>query len=143
MRTLSLLVISSIPAVAFAGDPAKDAAKKEPAPPAQPAPPPEIKTTVDAFKGTWTFDSTLSGTGMPGMDKPFKFKMAFPCKPIAAGNGVECTGSAKLPIGPFEGTFLIGYDPYSKAVHFMAITNGFEIHDHVCKWSGTTDLQCT
>jgi hypothetical protein len=137
MRT-QLLVLILTPALAVAGE-----AKKEAAPPAPPPAPPEVKATVDAFKGTWSYDATLSATGIPGMDKPVKLKMTMPCKPIAGGNAVECTGSAKTPMGPFEGTFMIGYDPYSKAVHFMSVTNQFEIHDHVCKWNGTTDLTCT
>jgi hypothetical protein len=133
---LSLLV----PTLAFAGDAAKPAPAA--APPAQPAPPADVKTTVDMFKGNWSFDSTINATGVPGMDKPVKFKMAFPCKTVADGNAVECTASAKTAMGPFDGTFLVAYDPYSKAVHFISVTNMFEVHDHVCQWKGG-DLSCT
>ena len=141
-----VLLALLIPTLAFAGDPkdAKKAPAAQPAaPPAQPAPPPEVKATVDAFKGTWTYDSTITATGMPGMEKPVKFKMTMACKSIAGGNAVGCDGKAKTPMGPWEGSFMIGYDPYSKAVHFIGVTNEFEVHDHVCQWKGTADLACT
>ena len=148
-KTLLLLLI---PTLAFAGD-AKDAAKTpangmkgstpgngQPGPPpAQLAPPHEVKATVDAFKGNWSFDSTLTA---PGMDKPASFKMTFNCKSAAGGTAVACTSTAKTPMGPFEGSFLVAYDPYSKAAHFIGVTSMFEVHDHSCQWKGT-DLACT
>jgi hypothetical protein len=157
MKKLSLLVLL-FPALAFAGDPKadpkapapkdapKDAAKdaKAPAPKDAPkeavvAPPAEVKATVDAFKGNWNFDATLTA---PGADKPAKFKMTFNCKAIAGGNAVACDSKAKTPMGPFDGTFLVAYDPYSKAAHFIGVTSMFEVHDHVCQWKGA-DLNCT
>jgi hypothetical protein len=38
--------------------------------------------------------------------------------------------------------FVIAYNPYDKAVHFMGFDNGNEVHDHTCKWSGTS-MTCT
>jgi hypothetical protein len=146
-----VLLALLFPTLAFAGDakdakaPAKDApkdAKAAPAAPAQPAPPPEIKATVDAFKGNWKFDTTLTATGIPGMDKPAKASMTFNCKTVAGGNAVDCEAKSKTPMGPFEGQFMVAYDPYGKQVHFIGITNQFEVHDHLCKWAGT-DLNCT
>ncbi len=130
-----VLVALLFPTLAFAGD-SKPAA-------APPAPPPEVKQTVEAFKGTWTYDSTITPTNVPGMDKPVKFKMTMACKAAAGGNIAQCDGKAKTPMGPWEGTFVVAYDPYSKAVHFFGFTSDFEVHDHVCQWKGTTDLTCT
>ena len=138
MRFLSLfrlfglfgLTLLSIPSLAIADDKSGKPAPK-PAPPAAPA---EVKATVDAFKGNWTFDAELTA---PGMDKPAKFN----CKAVAGNQAVSCDAKAKTPIGPFDALLVIAYDPYSKAVHFMAVSNQNEVHDHVCNWKGA-DLVC-
>lgn len=126
------------PAVALAqpADKAKPApvAKGEPAPP-----PPEVAQTVKAFEGNWTFDAKIT---MPGDTEPTKAKVKLACKKIAAGNGISCTGTAKVPkLGPWDASFLIGFDPAGKRTHVMAITNMGEVHDHQCTWADTK-LNC-
>lgn len=168
MRKLAIVVMSLVPALALAqpaaktGAPAtaaaapaagkaatpaapKDAAKAPvAAPPAMPAAPPEVKATVEAFKGNWKFDATMSATGMPGMDKPAAIKgMTFNCKEVAGKTAVACESKAKSPMGPMDALFVVAYDPYSKAVHFMGITNQNEVHDHVCQWKSETEMTCT
>jgi hypothetical protein len=137
VRTL-LLAILFVPSLALAGDPAKPA--PPPAKPAEPPlpPPAEVKATVDAFKGNWKFDATVTA---PGADKPVKMAIAFNCKAVAGGSAVACDGKAKTAQGPWEASFLTAYDPYSKAVHFISVTNTFEFRDHVCQWKGA-DLEC-
>jgi hypothetical protein len=122
------------------GAPATGAAKV--APPVMPAAPPEVKATVDAFKGNWKFDTTMSATGMPGMDKPFNGKMTFNCKEVAGKTAVSCESKQKTPMGPYDAQFVVSYDPYKKAVHFIGVTSMNEVHDHICTWSGA-DLNCT
>ena len=172
MSKLALVLITLVPAVSLAQPkpstpPAPPPKKEAPPPPKDtkapppkdgkdskmpvatpPAPPPEIAETVGMFKGTWSFDATITATGVPGMDKPFKGKMTFPCKPVAGGNAVACDAKMKSPMGPFDGHFVIAYDPFSKAVHFIGVTNEFEVHDHVCgTWdhgmAGKSGLSCT
>jgi hypothetical protein len=133
MRILPIIALL-IPTLASADDKAGKPAPK-PAPPPAPA---EVKATVDAFKGNWTFDAELTA---PGMDKAAKFKMSFNCKAVAGNQAVSCDAKAKTPIGPFEALFVVAYDPYSKAVHFMGFSNQNEVHDHVCNWKGA-DLTC-
>lgn len=142
-----MIVLSIVPATAIAGHPDHPKPQKVPHPPAKPvvlAPPAEVAETVRNFQGNWTFDASLKA---PGMSQASTFKMTFNCKPIAGGNAVSCESRAKTPAGPFEGTFLIGYDPFSKAVHFIGVTSQFEIHDHVCHWNqgvaGKFGLGCT
>jgi hypothetical protein len=159
MNKFALVVMSLVPAAALAQQPAKDAkapapqaaqpAKDNaaakapmPTPPAPPAAPAEVKATVEAFKGNWKFDVTMIATGMPGMEKPLTAKLTFNCKEVAAKNGVVCEQKGKTAMGPIDATYLIAYDPYSKAVHFMAVTNQNEVHDHVCTWKTATDLAC-
>lgn len=138
MRRL-LLALVLVPGLASADTPKKDdKIKKEPPPPAPPAAPAEVKATVDAFKGNWTFDAELTPPGAP---KAEKFKLSFNCKPAAGNTAVACESKAKTALGPFEALFVIAYDPYSKAVHFIGVSNQNEVHDHVCQWKGS-DLTC-
>src|SRR5687767_9783554 len=129
MRILSLAFVVAFASSAFAQQPGKGSAAPAPKQPPKPEPPkaaaapPEVKTTVDAFKGNWKFDATLA---LPGAEKPAAFKMTFNCKPAAGGTAAACEAKAKTPIGPFEGLFVAVYDPTSKAVHFFGITNQHE-----------------
>lgn len=135
-----VMVLSLVPATALA-QPASKQAPPAPAPPAPVAAPPEVALTVDAFKGNWKFETTMTATGMPGMDKPVSAKMTFNCKVAAGKTAVSCESKMKTPMGPFDALFVIAYDPYLKAAHFMGITNMHEVHDHICKWSGLS-LTC-
>ncbi len=128
------------PATPAKGAPATTA--PAPANPIAPVAPPEVKATVDAFKGNWRIDTTMTATGIPGFEKPFNGKATFNCKPTAMNTAVACDMKTKTPMGPFEGHFVVAYDPYSKAAHFIGITSMNEVHDHVCKWEGM-NLNCS
>jgi hypothetical protein len=105
---------------------------------ATPPPAPELEKTVAAFAGKSVYDATIT---MPG-GKPLKTKFTFDCRKTALGKAVTCLFTGSIPgVGPYEGSFLIGYDTYGKAVHFMAITSDEEVHDHVCRWNGD-ELPC-
>jgi hypothetical protein len=160
MSKLTCLLITLLPSLALAEEPKKQApppttppAVKAPPPatppkPTPPKPPAETTQTVAMFKGNWNFDATLTATGMPGFEKPIKAKLAMPCKAIAGGTAVACDGKMKTALGPFDGHFVIAWDPYSKAVHFIGVTNNYEVHDHVCgQWdqgmAGKSGLSCT
>lgn len=148
----ALFLIALFPTVSLADTPpAKKAPEptkvKAPEPPKPPKTPAEVTQTVGMFKGNWRFDITLTATGIPGMEKPFKGKMTFPCKAVAGGMAVACDGKTKTPMGPWDGHFVIAWDPHSKAVHFIGVTNDFEVHDHVCgNWdqgmAGKSGLTC-
>ena len=98
-----------------------------------PAVSPDGKKTVDAFAGRWTLEGTIV---MPG-DRPKPAVMKMDCRKTAKGKAVACTFS-----GPFEGSALVAYDPFSKAVHFMAVTSDDEVHDHKCRWESDQKLAC-
>jgi hypothetical protein len=100
---------------------------------APPAPSPEVKKTVDAFEGRRTLEGTIV---MPG-EGPKAATMKMDCRKTAKGKAVACTFS-----GPFDGSALVAYDPYSKAVHFMAVTSDDEVHDHACQWQADQKLVC-
>jgi carbon monoxide dehydrogenase subunit G len=129
-----LALALALPLAAGAAD-----APKAPAPPAERKPPAELKKTVDAFAGTWSYDGTVT---MPGA-KPVKAPIEMACKKGALGKAVACTFSGNIPgSGPLEASLLVGYDTFHKNVHFMAMTSDEEVHDHVCNWRSATDLVC-
>jgi len=114
-------------------------APKAPAPPAERKPPAEVKKTVDAFAGTWSYDGTVT---MPGA-KPVKAPIEMTCKKGALGKAVACAFSGNIPgSGPLEASLLVGFDTFHKNVHFMAMTSDEEVHDHVCNWRSATELVC-
>jgi hypothetical protein len=119
MRGL-LLVVLLVPVVAVA----------DPAPPV--APPGDIAEVISAFKGSWTFDAKITGTKVPGMEKPLATKTTFTCKPVANNTAVACETKSKGSAGTYEGQFLVVYDPYSKDIHFMGVTSKYEVFDHHC-----------
>jgi hypothetical protein len=104
-----------------------------------PPPPAELKKTVDAFAGHWMFDGMVT---VPG-GAPTKMKMDMDCKKTALGKGVACAGKATIPgLGPWQGSFMVGYDTHGKQVHFMGLTSDEEVHDHRCTWKGESTLAC-
>ena len=132
--TLVVALALALPLAAGAAD-----APKTPAPPAERKPPAELKKTVDAFAGTWSYDGTVT---MPGA-KPVKTPIEMACKKGALGKAVACSFSGNIPgSGPLEASLLVGYDTFHKNVHFMAMTSDEEVHDHVCNWRSATELVC-
>ena len=107
--------------------------------PKPPAPAPEVKKTVDAFAGHWSYDTTVT---MPGA-KPVKAPIEMACKKCALGKAVACTFTGNIPgSGPMDAAILVGFDTFHKNVHFMAMTSDEEVHDHVCNWRSATELVC-
>jgi hypothetical protein len=105
-----------------------------------PAPPPEIKKTVDALAGKWSMATTMM---VPGQPAPVKFAEKFDCKKVAGGRGVTCVDTAKVPgMGAMDFTHLIAYDAERKAVHWFAVGSTGEVHDHVCHWKDDKTLDC-
>jgi hypothetical protein len=129
---------SAAPPVASAQPSAATKPEAPPAP-ADPKPSAEQAKTVDAFAGDWTYDATI----VPPGGKPVKTPIGMSCKKVLFGKAASCTMSEIIAgVGPFEGSFLVGFDPLDKTVHFMAITSDDELHDHRCKWTDTKTLAC-
>jgi hypothetical protein len=83
--------------------------------PPQP-PPPEMKKTVDAFAGRWAFTGSL--TLPDGKAKPVKTKLT--CTKAVGGKAVSCIEDGEVVgLGPMHAAYLIGYDTFTKRVHFM------------------------
>jgi hypothetical protein len=106
--------------------------------PPQP-PPPEMKRTVDAFAGRWAFAGSL--TLPDGKARPLKTKLT--CTKAVAGKAVSCIeDGAVVGLGPMHAAYLIGYDTFTKRVHFMAMTSDEAVHDHPCTWKDEHLLAC-
>jgi carbon monoxide dehydrogenase subunit G len=101
--------------------------------------PPEIKRTVDAFAGRWIMDTTIIAPG----NAPQKAPLKVTCRETAGRKAVTCDMIGNIPgSGPMEAAFVVGFDTFSKRVHFMAITSDEEVHDHVCRWTDASTLTC-
>jgi hypothetical protein len=102
-------------------------------------PPPEMKKTVDAFAGRWAFRGSL--TLPDGRAKPVKTKLT--CAKAAGGKAVSCTEDGEVVgLGPMHGAYLVGYDTFTKRVHFMAMTSDEAVHNHPCDWKDEHVLAC-
>ncbi len=85
-----------------------------------PAAPPEVKKTVDALVGHWSFAGT---DAEPGTAEAAKVTMAFDCVTAALGAAVACTFAGQpAGVGRVEAAAVIGYSPDEKAVR-ASITN--------------------
>jgi hypothetical protein len=137
---LAVLVVGAAPA--FAQD--KPAADKAPAgkaaPPAAPQLPPEVKKTIDAFAGTWTFQGTVRG--VPGTTGPIKAKETFTCKGVA-GRYVACSGKGTIEgMGKYEDHALISWDAGAKNMRFVGFDSIGQLHDHTCTWKDDRTVTC-
>lgn len=97
------------------------------------AAPPEIKKTVDAFRGHWV----LSGTDTEPNAKPAHLTATIDCRSAALGMAVNCLIAALVPgAGRIEAASVIGYSPDEHVVRWMEISSSGEYHDHRGPWVG-------
>jgi hypothetical protein len=87
-------------------------------------------TQLDPIVGTWK----VAGTMTMGKDA-VKITATWTCKRVSAKAGILCTLDMKgIPgLGAYAETDLFGFDPNSNTLHWFAVTNGGETHDHVAK----------
>lgn len=94
---------------------------------------PKPATRLDNLVGTWRGTGTYSA----GKDKA-SLTFEWACKKVSAGTGVACTLELKgIPgmAGAYSETDLFGYEPNTDTLHWYAVTNAGETHDHVAKAS--------
>jgi hypothetical protein len=102
-------------------------------------PPPEMKKTVDAFAGRWAFTGSL--TLPDGKAKPLKTKLT--CTKAVGGKAVSCIEEGEVVgLGAMHAAYLVGYDTFTRRVHFMAMTSDEAVHDHPCTWKDEHVLAC-
>jgi hypothetical protein len=96
--------------------------------------PPEVKRTVDALVGHWSF----RGSDVePGVKEPLNVSMEIDCWLAVLGTAVACALRGNIEnSGPIEAATIVGYDPDEQIVHWMEISSTGEYHDHKGKWKG-------
>jgi hypothetical protein len=96
--------------------------------------PPEVKRTVDALVGHWSFKGS---DAEPGAKEPLSVSMEIDCRLAVLGAAVTCTLRGNVAnSGPIEAATIVGYDPDEQIVHWMEISSTGEYHDHKGKWKG-------
>ena len=96
--------------------------------------PPEVKRTVDALVGRWSFRGSDVETGV---QEPLTVSMEIDCRTAVLGTAVACTLRGNIEnSGPIEAATIVGYDPDEQTVHWMEISSTGEYHDHKGKWKG-------
>ena len=99
-------------------------------------PPSEVKRTVDALVGQWSFQGN---DAEPGVKEPLKVTIDIDCRLAALGAAVACTLSGNVASSDrIEAASVVGYDPEERIVHWMEISSTGEYHDHRGKWKGET-----
>lgn len=95
--------------------------------------PPEVKP-LQCLVGAWKGSASMT----MGAQKVDGVKISIDCKPTSAQWGVACAATfTGIPgVDKYEETDLFGYDPGSNRLHWFAVTNGGETHDHVAEAGG-------
>ncbi|MES1207504.1 MAG: DUF1579 family protein [Pseudomonadota bacterium] len=91
----------------------------------------DLARLVGAWKGT--------GSMTMGSDKTDGIKITWNCRAIAGRSGVACDAvMIGIPgVDRYEETDLFGYDSGAGKLHWFAVTNAGETHDHVGgTWNG-------
>jgi hypothetical protein len=126
-HTKKLLLLTAVGALVGVGVARADG----PAAPAAPAETKQFDRLVGAWKGT--------GSMTMGTDKVEGIKIQWTCHAISGKWGVGCDGvMTGIPgVARYQETDLFGYDPGAGKLHWFAITNAGETHDHVgSDWKG-------
>lgn len=96
--------------------------------------PSQVKRTVDALVGHWSFKGS---DAEPGVKESLNVSMEIDCRLAVLGTAVACTLRGKIAnSGPIEAATIVGYDPDEQTVHWMEISSTGEYHDHKGKWKG-------
>lgn len=84
--------------------------------------------------GHWKGTAEMTEPGK----SPVKVEATFRCSKASGGWAVLCHGRFFSKEMDYRETDLFGYDAEAGKVHWYAVTNAGEVHDHVGTWDGTT-----
>jgi hypothetical protein len=101
------------------------------------APPKEV-AGMASLVGSWKG----SGSIVIGKDRA-KLDATYTCKPTAAQYGVLCSlAITGMPgMARYEETDLFGFEPASRTLHWFAVTNAGETHDHATPFTESNKLR--
>lgn len=123
----SLIIAGLFIAASFAGAARAEGEQSAPA-----VTPPAGALQLQAFTGYWT------GTGemkVPGQETQV-INVTVECTDTAAGWGILCKDAMTGKGVNYHETDIMGFDMQSSLVHWFAITNSGELHDHAGQWTG-------
>lgn len=92
---------------------------------------PEDQARLQKFTGKWQADLSMTDEN----NKASKVRSVVTFNTIADGHGIYGTEVADDPVnGKLNASYMMGYDPYQKKIHFFAVDNQGVCHDHECYW---------
>ena len=92
---------------------------------------PNDQAWLQKFVGKWTANVVMTDD----KKQAATFVAHMDYSSVADGTGVYGTESVDDPkLGKMRASFLMGYDPYEKKMHFYAVVNMGVCHDHDCIW---------
>lgn len=98
---------------------------------------PESWKTMLKLEGLWTGPCTMI---LP--NKSYQIKYSFHFKSILDGTGMQMDENFQhAELGYFQGTNLIGYDPYEKLIHWFSVDNMGTTHDHLIRWISVNRIE--
>jgi hypothetical protein len=107
-------------------------------PAASPAPPAGAVKLHD-FVGRWEGIGEMAETGK---DKQ-TMTVVMTCVETSGGWGIRCDDAMTGKNMNYLETDLMGYDASGNQVHWYAVTNAGEVHDHVAQWKDDKNLLAT
>ena len=92
---------------------------------------PDDQALLQKFDGKWSGITNITDD----KKQSFKIMTHMNFSSVADGNGIYGVEYFDAPkLGKLRASYLFGYDPYEKKIHFYAIDNMGTCHDHDCTW---------
>lgn len=89
---------------------------------------------LQSLLGQWSGTAEMTEPGK----SPMKVEVSIRCHQVSEGWAVLCRDRFSSKEMDYRETDLFGYDAEAGEVHWYAVTNAGEVHDHVGTWDGTT-----
>jgi hypothetical protein len=95
----------------------------------------DVKKTVAAFAGHWSFHGSVTESGSTASAI---LTAVMDCKSAVSGTAVACSLSAKVDVSTITAAILIGFNGADGRVYWMEISSTGEYHAHRGRWRGDT-----
>lgn len=89
-------------------------------------------TKLQKLVGTWHGMAKVADAGKA----PVEVAVDFQCRQASGGSGVSCDTRFAMPGGDYLETDLFGWNAEDGKVHWYAVTNAGEVHDHAGNFDG-------
>jgi hypothetical protein len=93
-------------------------------------------TKLMVLEGKWEGNATAKMG-----EKSYNFSLHSEFTKLPGGSGLTMHEWAEIPdMGKFDGTNLIGFDPYDKKIHWYTVDNMGTTHEHVGLWKNDKEF---